>query len=147
MIRFRDLATGKELSDVIRGVSANLVWADDNRTLFYVENDPETLLTVRVRRHVLGTPVADDVLVYEEEDDSFYMGIDRSRDDRYICISVESTVSSEVRYAPARIRAPSPCWRRAQRDVEYQADHLGDRWVIRTNAPAPTARRRPTSSW
>ena len=81
VIRFRDLATGQDYPDVIRGVSANLVWADDNRTLFYVENDPETLLTVRVRKHVLGTPVADDALVYEEADDSFYMGIDRSRDD------------------------------------------------------------------
>jgi oligopeptidase B len=138
VIRFRDLATGKDYPDVIRGVSANLVWADDNRTLFYVENDPDTLLTVRVRRHVLGTPVADDALVYEEEDDSFYMGIDRSRDDRYICISVESTVSSEVRYAPAadpqvfRVLAPRA------RDVEYQGDHLHDRWVIRTNAGGAT---------
>src|SRR3546814_13584669 len=68
-IRFRNLATGEVYPDVIRGVSANLVWADDNRTLFYVENDPETLLTVRVRKHVLGTPVADDPLVYEAPDD------------------------------------------------------------------------------
>ncbi|MCJ0826837.1 S9 family peptidase [Luteimonas sp. 50] len=132
-IRFRNLDTGELYPDEIRGVSANLVWADDNRTLFYVENDPETLLTVRVRKHVLGTPVADDPLVYEEHDDSFYMGIDRSRDDRFICIGVESTVSSEMRCAPAadprefRVLAPRA------RDVEYQADHLGDRWVIRTN--------------
>src|SRR3546814_11946291 len=63
-------------------------------------NDPETLLTVRVKKHVLGTPVADDELVYEEHDDSFYMGVDRSRDDQYICIGVESTVSSELRCAP-----------------------------------------------
>jgi len=133
VIRFRDLATGQDHPDVIRGVSANLVWADDNRTLFYVENDPETLLTVRVRRHVLGTPVADDVLVYEEEDDSFYMGIDRSRDDAYICISVESTVSSELRYAPASDPHAFTVLAPRERDVEYQADHLGGRWVIRTN--------------
>src|SRR5690606_3345670 len=87
-IRFRNLATGETYPDVITGVSPNLVWADDNRTLFYVENDPETLLTKRVRKHVLGTPMADDALVYEELDDSFYMGIDRTRDDRFICISV-----------------------------------------------------------
>src|SRR5690606_16266581 len=74
-VRFRNLATGEVYPDVITGVSPNLVWADDNRTLFYVEKDPETLLTVRVRKHVLGTPVADDPLVYEEHDDSFYMGI------------------------------------------------------------------------
>jgi oligopeptidase B len=114
------------------------VWADDNRTLFYVENDPETLLTVRVRKHVLGTPVADDPLVYEEHDDSFYMGIDRSRDDRYICISVESTVSSEVRCAPAADPREFAVLAPRARDVEYQADHLDGRWVIRTNDAGAT---------
>ncbi|HET7655912.1 MAG TPA: S9 family peptidase, partial [Luteimonas sp.] len=134
-IRFRNLATGETYPDVITGVSPNLVWADDNRTVFYVENDPETLLTKRVRKHVLGTPVADDPLVYEELDDSFYMGIDRTRDDRFICISVGSTVSSEMRCAPAADPREFTVFAPRERDVEYQADHLGDRWVIRTNAP------------
>jgi oligopeptidase B len=133
-IRFRNLATGELYPDAIPGVAANLVWADDNRTLFYVENDPETLLTVRVKKHVLGTPVSADVLVYEEHDDSFYMGIGRSRDDRYLTISVESTVSSEVRYAPASDPREFVVLAPRERDVEYQADHLADRWVIRTNA-------------
>ena len=61
------------------------------RDRFYIENDPETLLTVRVKKHVLGTPVEDDALVYEEHDDSFYMGIGRTRDDRFLCIELEST--------------------------------------------------------
>ena len=133
-IRFKDLGTGAVLDDVITGASANVVWADDNRTLFYVENDPETLLTVRVRRHVLGTPVAQDALVYEEADDSFYMGIARTRDDRYICIGVESTVSSELRCAPAGDPAAFVVLAPRQRDVEYDADHFDGRWVIRTNA-------------
>ncbi|MDB6164743.1 MAG: prolyl oligopeptidase family protein [Xanthomonadaceae bacterium] len=134
-IRFRDLTTGKDYPDVVTGVSPNVVWADDNRTLFYVENDPETLLTVRVKRHRLGTPAGSDALVYAEHDDSFYMGIERSRDDKYICISVESTVSSEVRCAPASDPASFTVLAPRERDVEYQADHLGDQWVIRTNAP------------
>jgi oligopeptidase B len=140
-IRFRDLATGRDYPDVVTGVSPNLVWADDNRTLFYVENDPETLLTVRVKKHVLGTPASDDMLVYAEPDDSFYMSLDRSRDDRYICISVESTVSSEVRHAPARDPRDFVVLAPRERDVEYQADHLGDRWVIRTNATAADGTR------
>ncbi|MEG3194287.1 S9 family peptidase, partial [Lysobacter sp. D1-1-M9] len=74
VIRIKDIETGKVFEDRISGVSANIVWADDNRTIFYVENDPETLLTVRVKKHVLGTPASEDVLVYEEHDDSFYMG-------------------------------------------------------------------------
>lgn len=137
-VRFKNLETGEVYPDVITGVSANLVWADDNRTLFYVENDPETLLTVRVKKHVLGTPVADDVLVYEEKDDSFYMGIDRTRDDRYIVIGVGSTVSSELRYAPAENPETFTVLAPRARDVEYDADHYGDRWVIRTNADAAT---------
>jgi oligopeptidase B len=134
-IRFKDLATGKVFDDVITGVSANLVWADDNRTLFYVENDPETLLTTRVKKHVLGTPASQDVLVYEEQDDSFYMGIGRTRDDKYICIGVDSTVSSEARCAPANDPREFVVLAPRQRDVEYEADHHGGRWVIRTNAP------------
>ena len=133
-IRFKSLATGEIYPDAITGVSPNIVWADDNRTLFYVENDPETLLTVRVKKHVLGTSAASDVLVYEESDDSFYMGIDRSRDDKYICIGVESTVSSEMRCAPAADPREFVVLAPRERDVEYQAEHLGDRWVILTNA-------------
>ncbi|HET6435730.1 MAG TPA: S9 family peptidase [Xanthomonadaceae bacterium] len=134
-IRVKNLVSGEVYPDVIRGVSPNIVWADDNRTIFYVENDPETLLTKRVKKHLLGTSASADALVYEEHDDSFYMGIDRSRDDRYICISVESTVSSEMRCAPAADPRAFTVLAPRERDVEYQADHLGDRWVIRTNAP------------
>ncbi|AWV06172.1 S9 family peptidase [Marilutibacter maris] len=133
-VRFRNLETGELYPDEIKGVSANLVWADDNRTLFYVENDPETLLTVRVKKHVLGTPVADDVLVYEEHDDSFYMGIGKTRDEQFICIGVQSTVSSELRCTPAAAPGEFAVLAPRERDVEYEADHHDGRWVIVTNA-------------
>nr|WP_256647243.1 S9 family peptidase [Thermomonas paludicola] len=132
-IRFRNLATGEAYPESIAGVSANLVWADDNKTLFYVENDPETLLTVRVKKHVLGTDPKDDPVVYEEQDDSFYMGIDRTRDEKYIVIGVSSTVSDELRYAPASDPREFTVLAPRARDVEYDADHFGGRWVIRTN--------------
>lgn len=133
-VRFRNLQTGELYPDEIKGVSANLVWADDNRTLFYVENDPETLLTVRVKKHVLGTPVADDILVYQEKDDSFYMGIGKTRDEQFICIGVESTVSSEMRCTPAADPGEFTVLAPRERDVEYDADHFDGRWVIVTNA-------------
>lgn len=133
-IRFKNLETGELYPDEIKGISPNLVWADDNKTLFYVENDPETLLTVRVKKHVLGTPASEDKLVYEEKDDSFYMGISRTRDDKYICIGVSSTVSSELRCAPAADPDKFTVLAPRERDVEYDAEHLGGRWVIRTNA-------------
>ena len=140
VIRLKNLETGEIYPDTISGVSANLVWADDNKTLFYVENDPETLLTVRVKSHVLGTPASADKLVYEEKDDSFYMGIGRSRDDKFICIFVESTVSSEQRCAPAADPSRFTVLAPRERDVEYSADHLDGRWVIRTNWKAKNFR-------
>lgn len=142
-VRVKDLATGEIFSDEITGVSPNVVWADDNRTLFYVENDPETLLTVRVKKHVLGTPASQDVLVYEEHDDSFYMGIGRTRDDKFICIGVESTVSSETRCASAADPREFVVLAPRERDVEYSADHLDGRWVIRTNAPGADGKPAP----
>jgi len=142
-IRIKNLQTGELYPDVITGVSANIVWADDNKTLFYVENDPKTLLTVRVKKHVLGTPAAQDAVVYEEKDDSFYMGIGRSRDDKYICIGVDSTVSSETRCAPAANPQTFTVLAPRERDVEYSADHLDGRWVILTNAPGKDGKAAP----
>ena len=132
-LRIKDLQTGKVLDDAIPGTAGYGVWADDNKTFFYIENDPETLLSTKVKKHVVGTDPNNDVLVYEEQDDTYYMGIGRTRDDAYIVIVLDSTVSNETRYAPAanpdafRVLAPRA------RDVEYDADHHGGRWVIRTN--------------
>ena len=137
-VHFRNLETGEEYADVIANVEPNLVWADDNRTLFYIEKDPETLLGKRVRKHVLGTPAGSDALVYEEQDDSFYMGIGRTRDDRFIVITLDATVSGEVRYAPAANPEHFQVLAARERELEYFADHHGGRWVIQTNADGAT---------
>jgi len=133
-VRFLDLQTGKILPDVIDGTSGDMIWADDNKTVFYIKNDPETLLTVRVKRHTLGTPTEEDHIVYEETDDSFYINLGRSRDDRYLLIKLHSTVSSEIHYALADNPHTFTVLAPRQRDIEYDADHLAGRWVIRTNA-------------
>jgi oligopeptidase B len=137
-IHFKNLETGEVYPETIPGVAYYTAWADDNKTLFYVENDPETLLTVRTRKHVLGTPASTDVLVYEEADDSFYMGVSRTRDDKYICIDVGATTMTELRCAPAANPDTFTVLAPRERDVEYHADHIGDRWVIRTNADGAT---------
>ncbi len=134
-LRIKDLQTGKVLDDAIPGTAGYGVWADDNRSFFYIENDPETLLSTRVKKHVVGTDPKDDVLVYEEQDDTFYMGIGRTRDDKYITIGMSSTVSDELRYAPAADPKSFTVLAPRERDVEYGADHFDGRWVIRTNAP------------
>ena len=140
-IRIKDLVSGATLPDEIPGTPGSMVWADDNRTLFYVENDPTTLLTVRVRRHTLGTDVASDPIVYTEPDHRFSIDLARSKDDRYILIRLDSRQTSEVRFAPAD--SPQTEFRvltARESGLEYYADHLGTRWVIRTNWQAPNFR-------
>jgi oligopeptidase B len=140
VLKVKNLETGEILSDTVTNIEPNVVWADDNRTLFYIDKDPTTLLGKRVKTHVLGTPASADGLVYEEADDSFYMGIGRTRDDDFVCIYVQSTVSSEQRCTSAETPGAFAVLASRQRDFEYQADHLGGRWVVRTNWDAPNYR-------
>jgi oligopeptidase B len=133
-IRIRDMQTGEWLPTVIGNAEPSLAWADDNATLLYIRKDPQTLLGDKVYRHRRGTDAATDALVYEEKDESFFMGLGRSKTDRFIYISVQSTVSSEVRYAAAG--DPALAFKVAvprERDHEYQLADVGDRFVLRTN--------------
>ena len=140
VLRFKDLATGQLLADAVPNVEADLVWADDNKTVFYVDKDPVTLLSKRIKAHVLGTPASADRLVYEEKDDSFYIGLQRTRSDKYLCIDEQSTVATEQRCAPAADPVDFNPLLPRMRDHLYQADHLNGRWVIRTNWDAPNYR-------
>ena len=133
-LKVKDLATGKTLPDDVANVEPNLVWADDNRTIYYVEKDPVTLLSKRVKAHVLGTPASADTLVYEEKDDTFYMGVGRTSDDKFVCIYLQSTVSNEQRCTSAARPGAWGVVAPRQREFRYDADHVGNRWIIRTNA-------------
>ena len=139
-IKVKDIATGELLDSAITGTSGNIVWGDDNKTIWYVENDPETLLSTHVKTHVIGTPASEDKLVYTETDNSFYMGIGRTRSKQYICIGVGSTVSSEQRCTKAASPGEFTVVAPRERDVEYEADHYAGRWVITTNWNAPNFR-------
>ncbi len=140
-IRFKNLATGETLPDVITGNQSSLVWANDNETLFYIERDPTTLLGVRVKRHRLGTDPGDDAIAYQEQDDSFYMSLSRSGDERYIVLHLGSTVADEIRFlAVERPADEFSVLHPRQRNHEYDADHSGDHWIIRTNWQAENFR-------
>jgi len=133
-IHVKDMETGELLPDVISAVTGNFVWANDNRTLFYSKQDPVTLRSDRVFRHTLGTDAADDVLVYEETDDTFttYVGKTTSKD--YVVIGSYQTLATEYRVLDAddptgdsRVIQPR------ERDHEYHVDHLGGQFYIHTN--------------
>ena len=136
-IRIKDLRTGKTLVDELTGVTSNLVWANDSRTLFYASQDPETLRWFRVYRHRLGTAQADDTLVFEETDETFNCEVGKSRSKRYLLIVSYQTLSTEYRYLDAE--SPDGSWvvfLPRVRDHEYHLDHYRDRFYIRTNRDA-----------
>jgi len=95
-ITFRVNKTGKFLKDELKDVSGNIVWANDNKTIFYVRKDPQTLREFQVFRHVLGTDAKTDVLVYEEKDEKFGVGIDKTSTDKYIVLYSYSSTTSEA---------------------------------------------------
>ncbi|HET8691514.1 MAG TPA: S9 family peptidase [Steroidobacteraceae bacterium] len=140
-IRFRNLATGETLPDRVVNADPYLAWTADSRSVLYLEKDPETLLSQRVKRHVLGTDPAQDAVVYEQPDETFYTSLAPSKDEKYILVSVQSTVTSEWLYARADDPALSfKVFRPRERNLEYYIDHLDGRWIIRTNWQAPNYR-------
>jgi oligopeptidase B len=140
VLHVKDLATGKLLADRVENVEPEVLWADDGRTIFYIEKDPVTLLSKRVKKHVLGTPSSTDRVVYEEKDDSYYMELLRTSSDKYLCIRLRSTVSLEQRCTSAAQPGDFVPLAARERDFLYDADHVGSRWVIKTNWNAPNYR-------
>jgi oligopeptidase B len=133
-LRFKDLSSGTIQEQSIGDVEPDLAWANDNRTLFYVEKDPETLLGLYVKKHLLGEDPKRDELVFEQKDFSFYTGVSKSKSDEFIFIHMESTLSSEWRYA----RADDPDLRFEiflphEAEHEYDLEHLGSEFIVRTN--------------
>lgn len=132
-LRIKDLQNGKDLDDVIEDIAA-VVWANDNKTLFYVKKHPETLLPYRVYRHTLGDDINNDALIYEELDDTFYVDIYKTRSEQYLVICIDSTVTSECLVLDANLPLGEfvPFLTR-QRDHEYSIDHFQNKFYIRTN--------------
>jgi oligopeptidase B len=140
VLRFKNLATGETLADTIENVDAAVVWANDNRTVFYVENDPVTLTPKAVKAHVVGAPTTADRLIYAEQDPSFKLSVARTRSDKFVCIAAASTDATEQRCTSAD--QPGEFSVLAPRTAKhaYSANHHDGRWVIRTNWDAPNGR-------
>jgi oligopeptidase B len=140
-VHFKDLSTGAQLPDTISQVTGNLVWANDNKTIFYTKQDPLTLRSYQAYRHELGTNADDDELVYEEEDETFSSYVSRTKSREYVLIASFHTLSSEYRYLDAdepygqfTVLLPR------EREHEYNVDHVGDHFYIRTNWQAKNFR-------
>ncbi|PSC70317.1 Protease 2 [Micractinium conductrix] len=127
----KDLASGKQLlARPIPDTAGNVAWANDNKTLFYVTKD-KLDRPHKVWRHAIGTDPSADACVYHEEDDSFYVGISRSRTEKMLYIHSGSAVTSDVRYLSAD--DPTGEWRLVmprQNETEYSVEDRGDHLFI-----------------
>lgn len=140
-IRFRDLQTGQDLADELPATTDNLVWAEDDRTLLYTRQEPETLRWYRVYRHRLGADPAADMLVYEEPDSTFDCYVYATKSRRYLMIESSQTLSSECRYLEAdRPEGEFRVFEPRRRDHEYHVDHCGDWFYVRSNDQASNFR-------
>jgi len=138
VLRIKELSTGEVLPDTAANISGSLAWANDNRTLFYGAKDAVTLRADRVLRHELGGAHE---LVHHELDGSFYVGVGTTKSRRYITIGMRSTTNSEFRLVDADQPASEPRVFLARRkDHLYSVDHLGGRFVVRTNDHAKNFR-------
>ena len=142
-LRVKNLKTGRLYSEAIPNVEAgNFAWATDNKTFFYVVKDPKTLLGYQVYRHVLGADYKKDVLVYEEKDNQFYMGLYRMKSKKYIAIGCDHNgVTSEYRLLEAsKPNGNFTVFYPRERGHEYDIQHIGQKFYVRTNHKAQNFR-------
>jgi oligopeptidase B len=137
-LRFRDLASGNDLGDTVENVTYGLAWSNDAQHCFYVRPD-DAMRPYEIWRHRLGTPATADVLVHREDDERFFLGVERTRSGHFIFIDASSKLTSEVWFVPTatpeeapRVIAPR------EHGHEYAVDHQGasaedGRFVIVTN--------------
>src|SRR5216683_4501794 len=137
-LQIKNLRTGELFPEKIERVD-DLAWATDNKTIFYVTEDAVTKRNDKLFRHVLGSDKYE--LLYDEKDELFDIGVDRSRDKAVIFLGAFAKTSTEFRYIPAS--APNAEWKTIiarQPNHEYDIDHRGDLFYIRTNKDAKNFR-------
>ncbi|WP_307832340.1 S9 family peptidase [Planomonospora sp. ID91781] len=135
-LKMKNLVTGQTLTDEIPGIFYGGAWSADGTTFFYTTVD-EAWRPYRVYRHTVGTPAADDVLVHEEEDERFWIGVGLTRSERYLILSAGSKITSEIRILEAdRPTGEFRVVRPRETGVEYGLDHAGDRFLVLHNKNA-----------
>ncbi|MEV0806443.1 S9 family peptidase [Micromonospora sp. NPDC050200] len=132
-LRIKDLTTGELLADEVPDTFYGTAWSADATMLFYVTVD-EAWRPNRVWRHAVGTPSGEDVVVHQEDDERFWVGVDLTRSERFVLIDIHSKVTSEVRVVPAGNPTGVPAVIAPRRQgVEYTVEHHGHRFLILHN--------------
>ncbi|WP_405202424.1 S9 family peptidase [Dokdonia sp. LLG6352-1] len=138
-IRFKNLVTGEIHNTEIKNTTGGAVWANDNKTVYYSRKDEETLRSNQIFKHTLGTDPSEDVLVYQEDDETFYTYVFKSKSKKYILIGSDSTMTSEFRFASAaRGTTDFKVFQERTRGLEYAVSHYDDAFYIQTNKDKAT---------
>ncbi len=132
-MRVKDLRDDSLLPEAIESACGDAVWAADDQSFFYLVMS-DAWRSYQVRRHVLGTPVDTDAVVYEEADSGFWVGLAEASSKQYIIISTGDQVTTEAYLIPATEPDAKPALVARRRiGHEYHIDHQGDRFVLHTN--------------
>lgn len=138
-IQIKNLATGEILADKIENTTGGSVWANDNQTIFYTTKDPVTLRSDKVFRHKIGTDAKNDVLVFEEKDETYSVFLYKEKSKKYIVIGSQSTMTSEYRFLNADMpEAEFKLFQKRTRGLEYSISHFGDSFYVLTNKDKAT---------
>jgi oligopeptidase B len=143
VLRVKNLKTGEIYPEAIPNTEGgSYAWAADNKTLFYIVRDQQTLLGYQVWRHVLGTDPKADVKVYEEKDNQFYMSLYRMKSKKYIAIACDHNgVSTEYRLLEAgKPTGNFTVFLPRKHGHEYNIEHYQDKFYVRTNWDAENFR-------
>ncbi|WP_047893442.1 S9 family peptidase [Micromonospora sp. RV43] len=132
-LRIKDLTTGESLPDEVPDTFYGTAWSSDASTLFYVTVD-EAWRPNRVWRHTVGTASTEDVVVYQEDDERFWVGVELTRSERFVVIDIHSKITSEVWVIPASNPTGEPAVVAPRRQgIEYAVEHHGHRFLILHN--------------
>jgi oligopeptidase B len=132
-LHIRDLATGKDTGEIIEDIAGGGVWSADSSAIYYSEYD-DNHRPFRVRRHVLGTPQADDEIVYEEKDPGFFVGVDETLSRNYIVIDAHDHQTSEFWLIDTRTGGAPKLVSPRLTDREYDVEDRDGVFYILTNA-------------
>jgi len=132
-LRIKDLETGDTLPGEVERVGS-VVWAADNRTLFYIVEDEQQKRQFQLWRHTLGSPHSEDAVVYQDDDERFNLGVGRTRDGKFLVVESASHTTTESQVLAADQPDGSFTLISARHDDhEYSIDHRNGLWFIRTN--------------
>jgi oligopeptidase B len=139
-LRVRNLESGEDLGDIIEGTSYGVAWANDDATLFYTRPD-DANRPYQLWRHRVGTPPHEDVLVLEEPDERFHLGVGRTKDGRYVIVEMHSRITSEVHViASDQPEATPRVVEPRSQGVEYGVEHHDGTFIVLTNDQAENFR-------